>query len=325
MKNALTRGGLALATVAALFAAGCGSGEEASYPDRDITFIVPYATGGSTDPLSRQYSELLGRELDTKVVVQNKDGGSATIGTGEVVKAKADGYTIGLSSNSALSYQPTINDNLPYDSPDDYQPIVKLVDLPNVIAVQADSPWKSFDDLLDHAKKNPGKVRVGTSGEKTAPDLTIRELNRKADVDFTPVPFTGGGGEALTALLGGRVDAVSGYGPSLKSQVDAGKLRVIGTFWPKTYKMFPEADSIVQAGYDVQFPAAYYVIAPKGMPANVRKTLVSTSRELVKDPKFEQFIEDNGYLLDVQTEKAVDKELADYRKSFEELNEHLDE
>ena len=112
------------------------------YPNRDITFIVPYGPGGSTDPISRQFASQLEQALKVSVNVENKPGGSATIGTAAVIRAKPDGYTLGLTSNSVLAYQPLVNKALAWKGPEDYQSIIKLVDLPTVIAVRADSPWR---------------------------------------------------------------------------------------------------------------------------------------------------------------------------------------
>jgi tripartite-type tricarboxylate transporter receptor subunit TctC len=117
------------------------------YPNRDITFIVPYGPGGSTDPLSRYFSNALEKILKTNVNVENKPGGSASIGTSAMVRAKPDGYTIGLGTNASLAFQPLINKGLIYKSSDDYAPIAKLVDLPTLIIVRNDAPWKTFDLL----------------------------------------------------------------------------------------------------------------------------------------------------------------------------------
>lgn len=294
-----------------------------SYPNRDITFIVPYAPGGSTDPISRQFAGQLAKELNATINVENKPGGSATIGTGQVIRSKPDGYTIGLTSNSVLAYQPLVNKALTWKSPDDYQSIVSLVDLPAIITVKADSPYKTFEDLVEAARKNPGKIRVAVSGYRTAPDLVIQELNKVAKIRLATVPFTGGGGEALVALLGGRVEAVSGYAPTVRSHVDAGTVRVLASFSKEKYAQFPNAQSVVQAGYNVTLPADYGIVGPKGMPKDVLDKLVTASLKVANSKEFADFALKMGLILDVRDPKGMDQEMIEYKKTFSDLIEFM--
>ena len=294
-----------------------------SYPSRDITFIVPYAPGGSTDPISRQFAGQLAKELNATINVENKPGGSATIGSGQVIRSKPDGYTIGLTSNSVLAYQPLVNKAVTWKSPEDYQSIVSLVDLPAIITVKADSPYKTFEDLVEAAQKNPGKIRVAVSGYRTAPDLVIQELNKVAKIRLATVPFTGGGGEALVALLGGRVEAVSGYAPTVRSHVAAGTVRVLASFSKERYALFPEAQSVVQAGYNVTLPADYGIIGPKGMPKDVLDKLVTASLKVANSKEFADFATKNGLILDVRDPKGMDQEMIEYKKTFSELIEFM--
>lgn len=295
------------------------------YPNRDISFIVPYGPGGSTDPISRQFASQLEQALKVNVSVENKPGGSATIGTAAVIRAKPDGYTIGLTSNSVLSYQPLVNKSLAWKGPEDYQSIIKLVDLPTIIAVRVDSPIKTFEDFMDAVRKNPGKVRAAVSGYRTTPDLAIQELNKIAKVKIATIPFTGGGGEALIALLGGRVEASTGYAPTMLPHVLAGKIRVIAAFTKEKYFAFPEATSVVQAGYNVTLPASYGILAPKGLPDDVKDKLVATSLAIGNSLEFAKFAQQHGLVLDVQGPKAMDDEMNEYTKIFKELIIFMDQ
>ncbi|MDP9459063.1 MAG: tripartite tricarboxylate transporter substrate binding protein [Actinomycetota bacterium] len=326
------RSSVAAAAVGALILAGCGGGGESGsgpaadqvdYPTRDIAYIVPYGTGGSTDPIGRQYSALMEEILDATIIVENREGGSATIGTSAVVNAEPDGHTLGLSSNSALANQPITQPDLPYDTPEDYQPIIKLADLPTVVTVAADAPWQSIEEFMEYVADHPGEVRISVSGARTAPDLSVQELNRVADVQITTVPFSGGGGEALAALLGGQVEANAGYAPSVRGQVESGDLRVLGVFYDGVYDVFPDAETFPGAGYDVTLPAAYYTIAPAGLPGNVLDRLVEASEEAVGSEEFVSFAEENGYILDPITTDELAAEIDDYRKTYEELLEFL--
>lgn len=319
-----TRRAFCALTAAAALLAGASVHAQA-YPDRDLTFIVPYAPGGSTDPISRQFTAALEKTLKAKINVENKPGGSATIGTGAIVRAKADGYTIGLGTNSSLAYQPLVNAGLPYKSSDDYTPITKLVDIPTLIIVRKDAPWKTFEDFMVDVRKNPGKVRVSVSGIRTAPDLAIQQLNRIAKVRIATIPFTGGGGEAVIALLGGRVEALATQAASVKGHVEAGSVRILAAFKKGKYDLFPEADSIVDAGYNVTLPAMYGVLAPKGMPKPVYDKLVAASMEAIKSPEFRAFATKNGYVVDAGGPEDFRKEIDGYSQTFADLIKFLDQ
>ncbi|MQA94582.1 MAG: hypothetical protein GEV11_07970 [Streptosporangiales bacterium] len=322
--------GRATAIAAALLAlSGCsvipGLGPDGPYPDDDLTFVVPYGPGGSTDPIARKFAAELEKELDVEVVVENREGGSATIGTSRIVKAPADGYTIGLTSNSAVGYQPLLTDALPYQSTKDYRPLVKLADLPTILTVRADAPWRTIEDFMADARERPGEIKVSTSGARTAPDLTVQQLNQKGKVELTGVPFSGGGGEAMTALLAGEVEANAGYAPSVKENVEAGKLRVLGVFHDGTYEAAPKAGLFPKAGYDVTLPASYYVIGPKGMPADVLARLQAASNKAARSPGFTAFAKDQGYVLERLTPEQISAEIDAYTTEYRQINAALGE
>ncbi|WP_167760850.1 tripartite tricarboxylate transporter substrate binding protein [Geodermatophilus sp. DF01-2] len=331
----MTRFRLVTAATAAgaLLLAGCGGGDDAGadggaaaqpasgYPEREITYIIPYDTGGSTDPIGRQYAMGLEECLGTGVVVENRPGASATIGTGAIVTAEPDGYTLGLTTSSAVGLQPLLmGEQLPYDSAEDYQPLIKLADLPTVLTVRADAPWQNLEEFIQAAEANPGSLRVSVSGAGTTPDLNVQQLNRAAGIELTSVPFTGGGGEALVALLGGEVEANAGYAPSVQAQVEAGELRVLGVFYDEPYYAFPDAQTTDDAGYeDASLPVSYYTIAPNGLPDDVLDTLVSCSEEIVQSDEFATFAEENGYILNPITTDDVRENIQEYRERYQPL------
>jgi tripartite-type tricarboxylate transporter receptor subunit TctC len=311
-----------LAAVAGFSADGCAAEE---WPTRDITFYVPYAPGGSTDPISRKYAELLEKQLKVKVIVENKPGASATIGTGAVIRSAPDGYTIGLGSTSSLAYQPLEMKGLVWKSADDYQSIAKLSDLPAILAVAADSRWKTFDDFMAEAKANPRKLKVSVSGLRSANDINIQQLNKLSGVRIVTVPFTGGGGEATLAALGGRVDGTCGYAPGMKGQIDAGKLRVLAVFQQGKYDLIPEAKPIGETPWKETFPVGYYVIAPKGLPQPVLDKLMAASKNIVASDEFRSFLRLNGYAYDPKFGDDMKKELADYDGKFRAIIKFLDD
>jgi tripartite-type tricarboxylate transporter receptor subunit TctC len=315
--------GLILLAAAAALPQASRAADE--WPTRDITFYVPYAPGGSTDPISRKFSELLEKQLKVKVIVENKPGASATIGTGAVIRAQPDGYTIGLGSTSSLAYQPLEMKGLAWKSASDYQSIVKLSDLPAILAVPADARWKTFDDFMAEAKANPRKLKVSVSGLRSANDINIQQLNKLSGARIVTVPFTGGGGESTLAALGGRVDGTCGYAPGMKGQIDAGKLRVLAVFQQGKYDLIPDAKPIGETPWKDTFPVGYYVIAPNGLPKPVLDRLMAASKTIVESDEFKSFLKANGYTWDPKLGDDMKKELEEYDGKFRAIIKFLDD
>jgi tripartite-type tricarboxylate transporter receptor subunit TctC len=296
-----------------------------SYPNRPITFVVPYGPAGSTDPISRQFATQLEKVLGVEVNVENKPGGSGTIGFGIVARAKPDGYTIGLATNSILAYQPLVNQSLTFKTPDAYQPIAKLGEMPVILVVRADAPWKTFEEFLEHVRKNPNKVRASVSGLRTVPDLVAQEFNKNNDLKLRTIPFTGGSGEALLALLGNRVEATLFTGAvGIPGQVQAGKVRVLAVFKKGVYDPVPEAVSTIDAGYKTTLSAQFYVMAPKGLPKEVLDKLVSASQQIINSPEYAKFATE-GYALDPRSPAELSAEIIRDTETFIELLKLLDQ
>jgi tripartite-type tricarboxylate transporter receptor subunit TctC len=318
--NALLRG-IYVATASLLLTF---SAHAQTYPNKDISFIVPFNPGGSADPLSRAFAAELAKALPGNVNIINRAGGSATIGTNAIVRSAADGYTIGLGDSAALAYQPLVNKDLAYKSTQDYTTIINLAFVPAMLVVRADAPWKTFEDFIAYAKKNPDRIRIGVSGVRSIADLAAQQLNRAANIKLDTIPFTGGGGEALVALLGGRIEGAMGYGPNTAAQVRAGKLRVLAVFTKGQYVLAPEATSIFDAGYDATLPASYSIIAPKGLPKDVHAKLVDASLKAVKSKEFIDFANRSGFVIDTKDSAGTSQYLSDLAKMFSELIAWMD-
>lgn len=306
-------------------AASISTAHAQAYPTRPITLVVPYSPGGSTDPVARQYAAQLQKALGVDVTIENKPGGSGTIGTGMVVRAKPDGYTIGLATNSILAYQPLVNASLAFKSPENYQPIVKLGSMPVILVVRADAPWKNFEEFVQYVKQHPGKVRASVSGLRTVPDLVAQEFNKNTGTKLRTVPFTGGSGEALVALLGNRVEATLFTGAvGIPNQVKAGKVRVLAAFKEGVYNPVPDAQPTIDAGYKTTLAASFYIIGPKGMPPEVVSKLSQVSMEIVKSPEFKKFAE-SGYAIDPKGPNALSDEIKRDTNTFQTLLKEMDQ
>jgi tripartite-type tricarboxylate transporter receptor subunit TctC len=298
----------------------------AEYPERDLTFILPWSPGGSTDGIARQFCQQLEKILGRNVAVENRPGGSGTIGVGMVVRAKPDGYTIGYAGNGTLAYQPMVNKGLAWATPDDYQPLVKLFDMPTVLAVRNDSPLQNWADFLAAVKAKPGQVRVGVSGLRTSSDMVLQQVNRMGNIRIRTVPFTGGSGESVLALLGGRIEAMAGYTEGVKGHVDANAMRVIAVFQKGAYEPFPNATPVADHGFpDATLPATNYVIAPKGLPPEVLQKLAGGAKAVVTSDEFKRFARRAGLVLDPIGPDQIRAEIVRVTGTYAQLIKFLDE
>jgi tripartite-type tricarboxylate transporter receptor subunit TctC len=299
-----------------------GGGEAAAWePSRPINYIIPYGTGGSTDPIGRQFAKQLEDELGVSVVVENKPGGSATIGTSAIVTAQPDCYTLGLTTHTALANQPLEKPELPFQTTDDYTPVVKLGDIPVVLAVNADTPWQTLDEFFAYVEENPNDVGYANSGGGGTPDINAKLLEIRSGLELNRVPFSGGGGEALTATVGGQIQSIGTYYPSMKGFVDAGDLRPLGVFYGKEYAALPDVPLIPEKYEGASSPSAYYTIAPPNLDEECRDTLLEVSEKIVNSEEFAQFAEENGYVIDPIMTDELAAEINGHREVFEELAE----
>ena len=294
----------------------------ADFPVKPINLIVPFGPGGPTDIVARSIAEQATQALSERIVVINKPGASATLGSGEVYRAKPDGYTILLADNISTVLQPK-RMKLPYQGAQDFQPVIKLADIPNVLVVQADSKWRTLDDFVKAAKAQPGALRVSTAGKYTGTDLNMLEFNKVADIDTTTVPVSGGTGESVTLLLGGHVEAIVAAPAAVVSHVQAGKVRPLAVFSPRRIDLFPETPATHERGYKTTMRVMVFISAPKGLDKAALNTLHDSLAKAVKSPKFVEFAKKTGYQLDPLGPQALGKELDEWGIYFAKLAQDL--
>jgi tripartite-type tricarboxylate transporter receptor subunit TctC len=288
----------------------------AGYPDRPIQLLVTAVAGSAADVNGRLLAEEMEKVLGTKIVVMNRPGASNTLGISALVRSKKDGYTIGYPSANGLVYTRIMNpETIPYDTEKDVELLGVNVFFPNVIAVQANSPWKDFGELVDYAKKNPGKLRVATVGEGTIDSFNIEIIQSLTGARFTKIPFEGG--EAVTtALLGGHVevaaDVLSKYIPHAKT----GRVRILLTTKKKTD--FPEIPTMAELGYKQDLPSVWMAtIAPAGIPEDVKKILVEAIAKAAGNQELKAKIERMGNVADYKSPAEVKKMMTeDYERAL---------
>ena len=267
-----------------------GNQSWADFPDRPINLIVIFAPGGVIDLQARAIAKAAEKHLGQSIVVQNKEGGGGSVGLGFVSMARQDGYTIGTSIVSALTVAPQMRD-VPYRL-EDFVPILGYSTATLGICVRSDATWNTYEEIIEYAKKNPGAISYGTAGTGTANHLAMEWLAKKHGIKWTHIPFKGGI-PAITALLGGHVQAVHASS-EVFPYVESGKLRLLLVTTGSRLEKFPNIPDIreKESGYYVK--ATHGLVAPKGVPKPVLQKLEAAFKKATEDEGFVQVCKNMG-------------------------------
>ena len=257
------------------------------YPNHPITMVVPFPPGGVADITARPVAEAMGRFLQQAVVVENKSGAGGGVGMQYVSRAKPDGYTVllALSSISIIPEADKVLGRDPMFQLNQLVPIARFTADPTVLAVRADSPYKSVSDLVEAAKKSPGAIPYGSSGNYGTMHVPMEMLSGAANVKMLHVPFTGAG-PAVVALLGGQVEALSTGPSTVMGHVKAGKIRVLATWGESRHPALPDVPTLKELGYDAQFSQWTGLFVPAGTPEPVIAKLREAAKFAVDDASF---------------------------------------
>jgi tripartite-type tricarboxylate transporter receptor subunit TctC len=268
-----------------LLAMSCGLATPApaqQFPAKEVQIVIPYAPGGATDLVFRALAASAQKHLGKAIVVVNRAGGGGAVGFTEVAQARPDGYTL-VSIITPVTILPhQVKTAFTYRS---FEPIINVVQDPAMLQVRADAPWKTLNEFLDYARKNPGMITVGNSGAGGGVHLIALAFERAAGVKFNHIPFAGGG-PSVTALLGGHVHAVSVSPPEGIAHVKAGKLRIMALFSEKRMADFPAVPTVREQGIDFAMGQWRGLAAPKGTPPAVISTLHDAFKKGMEDPAF---------------------------------------
>jgi tripartite-type tricarboxylate transporter receptor subunit TctC len=273
----------AIAAVALPFAAAAQS----DYPNHPVTMVVPFPPGGVADITARPLAEALGRILKQTVVVENKAGAGGGVGMQYVSRAKPDGYTV-LLTLSSISIIPEADKILGRDAMyqlNQFIPIARFTADPTVLAVRADSPYKSVADLVNAAKQKPGAIPYGSSGNYGSMHVPMEMFTEAAGTKMLHVPFTGAG-PAVVNLLGGQVEALSTGPSSVMGHIRSGKVRVLATWGEARHPALPDVPTLKELGYDATFSQWTGLFVPAGTPDSVVAKLREASKAVVNDPTF---------------------------------------
>jgi tripartite-type tricarboxylate transporter receptor subunit TctC len=258
----------------------------AQYPDRPVTMIVPFPPGGVADTVARPVAEALGAALKQSVVIENKAGAGGAIGMTQVAKSKADGYTVllALSSLVVLPEADKVLGRTPAFQVKDLKPVARFTADPTVLAVRAESPWKTYREFIAAAKESPGKINFGSSGNYGTMHIPMAMLSLSADVKMTHVPYTGAG-PAIVGLLGGQVDAIATGPATIVQHVQAGKIRALAHWGDGRLVTLPDVPSLKELGMPIQFAQWAGLFVPADTPEPVVARLREAARAAGNDPK----------------------------------------
>ena len=285
-----------LAVVACYVGPAASTSQAADYPSQPITFIVPYAAGGSSDTRSRQLAQKIGESLKTTVVVENKPGASGNIGTSLIARAKPDGYTIGLGNFAPMSVNKALyGDTVPFDPKKDIQPIALIERGAMVMGVGAQSPYTSAAALVEDAKANPDKLNYASTGAGAASHLATEMLKDIAGFDAVHVPYRGGA-PAANDLMAGNVDfyleLASLFIPHSKS--DQPRIKALAVASEERLKALPDVPTFKEQGIDLVTSNWFGVVAPAGLPKDIVATLNKAVNQALNDEGYRSIVEAQG-------------------------------
>lgn len=282
----------ALVALVALAATGAAL---AAYPERPITFIVPWGAGGGTDGTARYFATMMEKDLGQPVNVVNRTGGSGVVGHSAIAQAPADGYTIGMITvEITMMHWQGLTDL----SPTSYTPLALVNSDPAGMTVRADSPYKTVKDVIDAAKANPGKLKASGTGQGGIWHLALAGLVNDLKMPATSIPWvpSNGAAPAMQDLVAGGVDLVTCSLPEARALIEAGKARPLAVMDSKRTALFPDVPTMQQAiGVDYTVAAWRGIAGPKGLPADVNARLLASIKKVADSKEWKDFAASKGY------------------------------
>lgn len=299
------RFGAALVAVG-LFAMGSASAQ--NWPSRTITFIVPYPAGTGADFLGRVLGEAVSKKLNQTVIVENRAGAGATIGTNAFAKSAPDGYTFLVTGPSPIVNAPLLYKQLSYD-PTKFVPISMVMESPIMVVVNNDVPAKNLKELVDYARANPGKLNFGETGAGSTHQLLDLIFKSAAKTDVNLVSYKTV--YPMMDLIAGRIDVMLDYPGMYTAHVREGKLRILANLNTQRHKTYADVPTTTEAGLP-EYPGWlgwFAVFAPQGTPPNIIKTMNEAITEYLKTPDAAQKFSTQDFIPWPSTPEEVTKKM----------------
>ncbi|MEK7943219.1 tripartite tricarboxylate transporter substrate binding protein [Pigmentiphaga sp. YJ18] len=293
------------------------------YPDRALRLIVPFSAGGVTDLVARIYASELAKGLGQTVVVENKTGAAGAVAMDAVKQAAPDGYTLMLATIGTQAINPALLPNLRY-APGDVDYVTMLTTVPQLLVVNAKSPIRTVAELVDHAKKNPGKLSYGSSGIGSAPHLAVEIFAARAGFRAVHVPYRGSS-QSITDLIAGQLDFMIDPVTTTLPYIQSGKLRALAVSTPQRLPALPDLPTIAESGYADYDVGVWNTIAVlKGTPRPVVKRLAAESaRILASEPVRKRLLDVGAVPVPAspdETRAFVEREQAKYLQIVRDAN-----
>jgi tripartite-type tricarboxylate transporter receptor subunit TctC len=287
-----------------------------TYPDKPITIYIGYAAGATTDLTARAMAQGAEKLLGVAVVPENKAGGGATVAAGLVASKKPDGYTLAVVSTGVLSVRPQLI-NVAYNPLRDFTVLMQYSHYVGSLVVRSDAPWKTVDEFVAYAKKNPGMAYAST-GTHTQQQIAVEVLRQCKGLEFKHVP-TKGGTESNTALLGSHVQFIAGSGAHLPL-VQQGAFRQLAIFHlNKRDPLFPDVPTLKEIGCPDNPPLGYVILGPAGMPDAITKKLQDVFKQVSLSPEFQKLLLTFNLPYDYKDQAQLAKDVpaeAEWYKNF---------
>jgi tripartite-type tricarboxylate transporter receptor subunit TctC len=285
-RRLLAAAGLPLAATVLSATIAISAQAQDAWPTRAITMVVPFPPGGVADTVGRPVAEALSRLLGQSVVVENRAGAGGGVGMAHVARAKPDGYTIlmALSSITILPAADRVLERKPAYELEQLLPIARFTADPTVLVVRSDSPWKTLEEFLAHARGKPGQITFGSSGNYGTMHVPMEMLKQSSSTFMLHVPYTGAG-PAIVGLMGGQVDALATGPATIVQHVASGRLRALAHWGQGRLGPLPDVRSLTEAGQKAEFSQWSGIFVPAGTPATVITRLREASRQAAQDER----------------------------------------
>ena len=306
--------------LAAAFIAFGGIAQAQQFPTRAVTLIVPWPPGGSTDIGMRALAAATEKHLGQPIVIENRPGAAGTLGPSNMAaSARPDGYTVAQLPISVFRI-PHIQKTA-WDPGKDFTYIIHLTGYTFGAVVRADAPWKTFQELMDYARANPGKVNYGTPGAGSSLHITMEQIAIAKGLKWTQIPFKGVA-ESMNALLGGHID-VTADSTGWAGAVNGGQARLLVTWGAKRTKNWPDVPILKEVGIDMVSNSPFGIGGPKGMDPAVVKVLHDAFKKALEDPEYvktlEKFDQEPYYLGSADYAALAKKSIEEERAAVQRL------
>jgi tripartite-type tricarboxylate transporter receptor subunit TctC len=293
---------MALITLALLLFPALAFGQ-ATYPNRPVKMIVPFAPGGASDFVARIISPKLGDLLGQTIVIENRPGASGNIGMEAAAKAPADGYTIYLGNIGTIAINPAVFPNLSINPQKDFTAISLVAGVPSILIANPNVPVNTVADLVALAKSKPGELNFASPGSSTLNRLEMERFMKFADVKIVHIPYKGGAGPAVTGMLGGETQVMFVTLSSAISFVQAGKLKPLGISTTKRIDPLPQVPTMIEAGYPDMVSSSWQgVFVPAGTPRPIVEKIHAALLATMESSEIKQRFAGGG--VDVVTSKT---------------------